>query len=158
LNFSLLSEESVPQTKGIQLAGYTTMRMYNGAINIGHPEFPTDLFGTEVVISPETTVNNKFTARGNVVVGGSALDATMMTFYGKTHNSNTYADNNPKIRFRNSTGDQNVSLTFTDFNNPGGNASITLNGNQGGEYFIAPYIKATSGIINPSDKRLKQNI
>ena len=95
---------------------------------------------------------------GHIIIGKGTVTNTNIVICGKTYKSNTFADTNPKIIFKSADQSQNVSLTFTDFNDVGGNASITLNGNQGGEYFIAPYIKATSGIINPSDRRLKQNI
>ena len=63
---------------------------------------------------------------------------------GYTKNTNTYEDANPKLVFSNLDGSQNASLTFTDFDVVQAPASVTLNGNQGGEYFIAPNIKATS--------------
>ena len=62
---------------------------------------------------------------------------------GDTVNSNLYTDTNPKIEFKNLDGSQGASLTFTDYDSVQDPASITLNGNQGGEYFIAPNIKAT---------------
>lgn len=62
---------------------------------------------------------------------------------GLTVNTNTYTDTNPKLVFSNDDGSQEASLTFTDFDVVQFPASITLNGNQGGEYFIAPNIKAT---------------
>jgi hypothetical protein len=95
---------------------------------------------------------------GHITIGKGTVTNTNIVICGKTYKTNTFADNNPKIIFKDADWSQNLSLTFTDFNDVGGNASITLNGNQGGEYFIAPYIKATSGWINPSDRRLKRNI
>ena len=62
---------------------------------------------------------------------------------GVTVNTNTYEDANPKLVFSNSDGSQNASLTFTEYDEVQEPASLTLNGNQGGEYFIAPNIKAT---------------
>lgn len=62
---------------------------------------------------------------------------------GKTVDTNTYADTNPKLVFSNPDGSQGASLTFTDYDLVQAPASVTLNGNQGGEYFIAPNIKAT---------------
>ena len=62
---------------------------------------------------------------------------------GETVDTNTYEDANPKLVFSNSDGSQNASLTFTDYDAVQAPASVTLNGNQGGEYFIAPNIKAT---------------
>lgn len=61
---------------------------------------------------------------------------------GETVDTNTY-EANPKLVFINSDGSQNASLTFTDYDSVQAPASVTLNGNQGGEYFIAPNIKAT---------------
>lgn len=70
---------------------------------------------------------------------------------GETVNTNTYADTNPKLVFSNIDGSQEASLTFTDFDVVQYPASITLNGNQGGEYFIAPNIKATDKFYGSLD-------
>lgn len=71
-----------------------------------------------------------------------------LTIKRQTYSSNTYTDSNPKIIFRNVDGSQNISLTFTDYDAVVSPASLTLNGNQGGEYFIAPNIKATSQFVS----------
>ena len=70
---------------------------------------------------------------------------------GETVDTNTYEDANPKLVFINSDGSQNASLTFTDFDAVQKPASVTLNGNQGGEYFIAPNIKATGKFYGSLD-------
>ena len=70
---------------------------------------------------------------------------------GKTVDTNTYEDVNPKLVFSNSDGSQNASLTFTDYDAVQEPASVTLNGNQGGEYFIAPNIKATGKFYGSLD-------
>ena len=61
--------------------------------------------------------------------------------------SNTYGDTNPKLIFKDVDGSQNISLTYTDADAVQAPASLTLNGNQGGEYFIAPYIKSPNGTL-----------
>ena len=75
------------------------------------------------------------------VTGDTMTDALIIKK--TTVNTNTYDDANPKIIFQNSNASQNASLTFTDYDSIQSPASLTLNGNQGGEYFIAPNIKAT---------------
>lgn len=70
---------------------------------------------------------------------------------GETVDTNTYEDVNPKLVFINSDGSQNASLTFTDYDAIQAPASVTLNGNQGGEYFIAPNIKATGKFYGSLD-------
>ena len=70
---------------------------------------------------------------------------------GETVDTNTYEDANPKLVFINSDGSQNASLTFTDYDTVQAPASVTLNGNQGGEYFIAPNIKATGKFYGSLD-------
>lgn len=65
--------------------------------------------------------------------------------------TNTYEDANPKLVFSNLDGSQSASLTFTDFDVVQAPASVTLNGNQGGEYFIAPNIKATGKFYGSLD-------
>ena len=69
------------------------------------------------------------------------------TIQGSTVGTNTFTDTNPKVVFSNGDGSQAVSLTFTDYDSVQAPASLTLNGNQGGEYFIAPNIKATNSFV-----------
>ena len=77
----------------------------------------------------------------DVIAGNNA--GSKLTLQGGTVSSNSYTDTNPKLEFKNIDGSQNISLTFTDFDAVQEPASLTLNGNQGNEYFIAPNIKAT---------------
>ena len=86
-------------------------------------------------------------ARFLVEVGGSGVSGAKLVVHGATVSSNSYTDTNPKLEFKNNDGSQNVSLTFTDFDAVQAPASLTLNGNQGNEYFIAPNIKATTKFI-----------
>lgn len=51
---------------------------------------------------------------------------------------------NPYIEFQNSGATQNGALVWSDYDSYQTPASLTLVGNQGAEYFIAPNIKATS--------------
>lgn len=77
----------------------------------------------------------------DVITGNNA--GRKLVLQGDTVSSNSYQDANPKLEFKNNEGSQNISLTFTDFDAVQAPASLTLNGNQGNEYFIAPNIKAT---------------
>lgn len=84
---------------------------------------------------------------GYVRIGASGVAGSKLTIHGATVNSNSYTDTNPKLEFKNDDGSQNISLTFTDYDSVQAPASLTLNGNQGNEYFIAPNIKATTKFI-----------
>lgn len=86
---------------------------------------------------------------GNVIVGNSGVAGSRLTIRGGTVNSNSYTDTNPKLEFKNNDGSQNISLTFTDLDAVQAPASLTLNGNQGNEYFIAPCIKANNKMRIP---------
>ena len=86
---------------------------------------------------------------GDVQVGTSWVSGTKLIIQCKTVNSNSYTDTNPKLVFKNSDNSQNISLTFTDFDAVQAPASLTLNGNQGNEYFIAPCIKANNKMRIP---------
>ena len=77
------------------------------------------------------------------------LTGSKLTLQGETVSSNSYTDTNPKLEFKNVDGSQNLSLTFTDFDAVQAPASLTLNGNQGNEYFIAPCIKANNRLVIP---------
>ena len=77
------------------------------------------------------------------------LAESKLTIQGSTVSSNSYTDTNPKLVFNNIDGSQSISLTFTDFDAVQAPASLTLNGNQGNEYFIAPCIKANNKMRIP---------
>lgn len=63
---------------------------------------------------------------------------------GTTYDDVNYGDENPYIEFSEANGSQPVRLSYTSYDAYQSPASITLNGSQGEEYFIAPNIKATS--------------
>lgn len=75
-------------------------------------------------------------------LSGGTVTGTV-TIKGTTTNSNAYGSTNPKIRFDNPDSSQNLELIYTDNDIVQKPSSLTLIGNQGGEYFIAPNIKAT---------------
>ena len=81
---------------------------------------------------------------GGVQIGAGNVTGSKLTIRGLCVSSNSYADANPKLVFMDDDGSQNISLTFTDFDAVQPPASLTLNGNQGNEYFIAPCIKANN--------------
>lgn len=84
----------------------------------------------------------KMGANGNFIICNKAK----LTLQGDTVGSNSFTDTNPKLVFNNVNASQNISLTFTDYDAVQGPSSLTLNGNQGNEYFIAPNIKATGNL------------
>lgn len=79
---------------------------------------------------------------GNQITVDHIQTNNYITIQKQTVASSTFADSNPKIVFKNVDGSQNGSLTWCDYDSVQSPASLTLNGNQGGEYFIAPNIKA----------------
>ena len=62
---------------------------------------------------------------------------------GKTSDSNAFGSDNPKICFNNADDSQRLALVYTDYDSVQAPSSLTVAGNQGGEYLIAPNIKAT---------------
>lgn len=68
---------------------------------------------------------------------------TELLIQSKTTASNAYDSENPKIIFKNNGGDQNGQLIWTDYDSVQSPASLTLIGNQGNEYFIAPQISTS---------------
>ena len=83
---------------------------------------------------------------GGVQIGAGNVTGSKLTIQGRCVSSNSYTDANPKLEFKDEDGSQNISLTFNDFDAVQAPASLTLNGNQGNEYFIAPNIKANRNI------------
>lgn len=73
-----------------------------------------------------------------------------LTVQKATTGSNAYDSVNPRLDFKNADASQNIALIFTDYDSVQAPASLTLAGNQGGEFFIAPNIKATSAIYTSS--------
>ena len=53
-----------------------------------------------------------------------------------------YNSTNPRIRFMNAGGDQNIDIIMCDFDSVRGPAALSVHGNQGGEYLLAPNISA----------------
>ena len=86
---------------------------------------------------------------GDIQIGSGNVTGSKLTIQGGTVSSNSYTDANPKLVFMDDDGSQNISLTFTDFDAVQPPASLTLNGNQGNEYFIAPCIKANNKMRIP---------
>lgn len=86
---------------------------------------------------------------GGVKIGNGGVTGSKLTIQGNAVSSNSYTDANPKLEFKNDDGSQNISLTFTDADAVQAPASLTLNGNQGNEYFIAPCIKANNKLRIP---------
>lgn len=99
----------------------------------------------------------------STAAGVGALPSTGGTITGilaikkTTVGTNTYADANPKIMFQNAGASQNISLTFTDYDSIKSPASLTLNGNQGGEWFIAPNIYVSDTLEVGNGGKLKAN-
>lgn len=76
------------------------------------------------------------------------LNGKQLILQGSTVGSNDYNSANPRLEFKNADGSQNLSLEYTDFDTVQGPSSLTLTGNQGNEYFIAPHIRANGKIQN----------
>ena len=151
----LLFSDSGTNTRQIRgIAGVNDYwRIAGGATasNAGWMEIATADDGNEPIYVRQysgayTTIKRTLTlldANGDSHFPGS------ITVQKTTAATNTYADANPKVIFSNSDASQNISLTFSDYDSVQSPASLTLNGNQGGEYFIAPNIKATTRFYGP---------
>jgi hypothetical protein len=87
-------------------------------------------------------IKSKIQNAGSLIIGLANKVGVNLTLKGMTYGTNTYTDSNPKIKFLNNDETQNISLTFTDYDTVQSPASLTLNGNQGGECFIAPNMRA----------------
>lgn len=93
--------------------------------------------GTEVSVSGHT--HSYLPLSGGTLTGNLTIKST-------TTSGNAYGASNPTLSFHNGGSDQNLSLIFTDYDAVQSSASLTLIGNQGGEYFIAPNIRTTADI------------
>ena len=147
-------------TEGSSTTGYNTLLLCKDASVGGWARDPFRIFGKTT--SDHIASIGAF-GSGNtfnyLYIGSNAYNGNNLRVYPDGHiwvntieiqkptmERNTYADTNPKLIFKNTDGSQSGSLTWTDFDSIQAPASLTLNGNQGGEYFIAPNIRTTSGI------------
>lgn len=78
------------------------------------------------------------------VMSAGLLSNNTITIKRSTSASGAATSTNPIIRFDNVDSSQYAALVFSDYDSYQAPSSITLSGNQGGEYFIAPNIKATT--------------
>lgn len=133
-------------------SGYYTIYIYDTS-DIDEYGLPKYSYGTYRKYISTTlnfgTSNYAFSIQQtNTAAGVGAVPLSGGTMTGSlavkkaTVGTNTYADTNPKLMFQNSNASQNISLTYTDYDSIKSPASLTLNGNQGGEWFIAPNIYA----------------
>ena len=119
----------------------TNGTVLNNEIKTSIADFP-NTYAPTVIRNGDLVLKSGYARIGDSGVAGSKL-----TIQGATVNTNSYQDTNPKLEFKNKDDSQNISLTFTDYDSVQAPVSLTLNGNQGDEYFIAPNIKATTNFI-----------
>ena len=126
----------------LQIAG-TTKTTYSGAAstfnviaadtsNAGVVNTTTQTFAGLKTFSGNAAVNNE------LIIGGSYATVA----------SNVYDAANPRITFKNNGSSQNLQLIFTDYDSIIEPASLTLVGNQGGEFFITPNIRINGATYN----------
>jgi hypothetical protein len=65
---------------------------------------------------------------------------------------------NPRIDFKDSNGSQYLSLVYSDYDSYQAPDSLTLIGNQTGSYFIAPNIKAQTGLYVTGTSKMRMII
>lgn len=129
------------------LVNARTLRWWNGQHSDGASNLAycnKGAFGTFATKDASTFLQTAGNTVSRIVLKGTTVSE-----------SNTFDDTNPKICFYNGLSAQGISLTYNDHDNVQSPASLTLNGQQGGEYFIAPFVKtilvATSyGTDDPS--------
>lgn len=106
----------------------------------------------EVKDSSITVINNSYQ---------STLSNSCLTLQSATVNSNSYntVGSNPSILFKNDKGIQNIALVYTDYDSVKAPSCLTLTGNQGGEYFIAPNVQVRNKLyIGPSDSGISYGV
>ena len=77
-------------------------------------------------------------------VTANTLVGTQVTIRRATAASNAYGSANPRITFSNSDQSQLLQLVYTDYDSVQAPSSLTLTGNQGNEWFIAPNIRGNA--------------
>lgn len=118
--------------------------------NVNSPDDPSVyISGSDgrgyIGIYSNTSADNGIFLRGSYSTSTDG-DYPVIILRGSTIGSNSLYSRNPRIEFQNAGNSQVLGLIFTDYDTVQSPASLTLAGNQGGEYFIAPNIEATSHI------------
>lgn len=104
----------------------------SGGLNTGHQSI-----GTSSWYFSHAYIDN---LHGCTLSLGSSAVQGRIEIQSTTSASAAYNSSNPRIRFKNSGGDQNIDLVFTDYDAVRGPAALSVHGNQGGEYLLAPNI------------------
>ena len=94
-----------------------------------------------------------------IIKGDFFVKDGSVSIQGKTFDTVTSSDSNPHIEFSNSSGNQKLRLTYTDYDVYQSPASLTLVGEQGGEFLILPNLKITEDAVldGTSLKKFKNN-
>lgn len=94
-----------------------------------------------------------------IIKGDFFVKDGSVSIQGKTFNTVTSSDSNPHIEFSNGIGNQKLRLTYTDYDVYQSPASLTLVGEQGGEFLILPNLKITEDAVlaGTSLKNFKNN-
>ena len=105
-----------------------------GALGSGH-----NSLGTSSWYFGNIYVDNHY---GKYLSLGSSSVRGLIEIRGSTSASVSYGSDNPRIRFMNSAADQNIDIVFNDYDSVRAPASLSVHGNQGGEYLLAPNVAA----------------
>ena len=73
---------------------------------------------------------------------GSSSISGKIELQGQCAESVAYGSSSPHIRFYNDNASQNIDITFCDYDTVRAPAALSVHGNQGGEYLLAPNISA----------------
>ena len=73
---------------------------------------------------------------------GSSSALGIIELQGPCSESVAYGSSNPHIRFYNNDASQNIDITFCDYDSVRAPAALSVHGNQGGEYLLAPNLAA----------------
>lgn len=82
------------------------------------------------------------TYNGATLKLGSSSVRGLIEIQGATSGSVSYGSSNPRIRFKNSDSSQNIDIVMNDWDSVRAPASLSVHGNQGGEYLLAPNVAA----------------
>ncbi len=82
------------------------------------------------------------TYNGATLKLGSSSVQGLIEIQGTTSGSVSYGSSNPRIRFKNADNSQNIDIVMNDWDSVRAPASLSIHGNQGGEYLLAPNISA----------------
>lgn len=140
--------------KGLGSAAYTNSTSYvaSNDSRLSDSRNAKDVYAWAKASTKPTYTASEVSA---LPISGGTITGSELKLQHATNETVSVSDKtNPRITFADTDSSQYLSLIYSDYDSYQAPDSLTLVGNQAGSYFIAPNIKATSGLYVSGVARL----